>query len=75
MNSRIRHHPTKFLNNLSLAKSVSPNDRWCCHASKKLDSANAFAYKSISSGSVSIGFAVRTYLRISGEASADVEMA
>jgi hypothetical protein len=55
--------------------SVSLNVRWNRHASKKLLSASASAYMSISAGSVKAGFAVRTYLRMRGVGSGVREIA
>jgi hypothetical protein len=73
--SRKMHHSMIFLSNRERVTSVSLNVRWKRHASRRLLSANASAYMSISAGSVRDGFAVRTYLSISGVGSGTSEMA
>ena len=74
-NVRKIHHSVIFLSNRKRVASVSLNVRWNRQASRRLLSASARAYKSISAGSVRGGFAVRTYLRISGLGSGASEMA
>jgi hypothetical protein len=74
-NIRDRHHSRILCISLDRTSLTSGNVRWNCQASSRLDSANATVYMSMSMGSVNNGLAVRTYLRISGVASSDREMA
>lgn len=74
-NLREKHHSRILCTSLGRVSLTSANVRWNCHASNRLDSAKAMVYVSMSIGSVSNGFAVRTYLSINGLALSDREMA
>jgi hypothetical protein len=74
-NIRDRHHSRILCTSLGRVSLTSGNVRWNCQASSRLDSANATVYVSMSTGSVSKGFTVRTYLRINGVALSDRAMA
>jgi hypothetical protein len=75
IDSRKTHHSMSLLSNRDFVVSISLNVRWNRHASKKLLSASASAYMSMSVGSVKAGFAVRTYLRMRNVASGVREIA
>ena len=73
--ARERQHCNIFRMALGLDSLSSEKVRWYRQASKRLEPTSAVIYMSIFSGSVSNGFAVRTYLRISGVGFSDRERA
>lgn len=62
--SRVKHQSRILFTRRERVLLASENDRWYVQASVRLDSARAIVNASMSLGSVKMGFAVRTYVRM-----------